>query len=91
MVPICTATTAWLPISTRPTVRDCGNGRRVPPSGLWNTSRFSGVSGMSIMTPSIAINRHLFNQAPGVPGFATGTATASKIACSGLSPSRRRA
>lgn len=88
MVPISTATTAWVPISVSPTVRDCGNGRRVPPSGLGKAARFSGVSGMSIITPSMAINRRPASQAPGVLSVATGTATLSNSACSGSAPSR---
>src|SRR5664279_3037572 len=91
MVPGWTAMMARVPASASPTVRVCGKGRRVPPSGLPQYCRFSGVSGTSIITPSRAMTRQWRIHAPGVPGFATGTATRSNSTFIGSAPSLFRA
>lgn len=78
MLPSATATIAWVPTSSNPTARIWGNGRGVSsPSALPYTARLAGVSGMSIITPSMAITRQSRSHAPGVVRVAIGTATAS--------------
>jgi hypothetical protein len=82
------STTAWVPHSTSPTRRTCGNapGPR-PPPGRPNAATLAGVSGTSRVVPSSATCRHPRYHAPFVLGVASGRATSANSARSGAGPS----
>ena len=87
------STTAYVPHSTKPTTRACGNAACSPlftPGRPKNTA-LSAVSATSRQVPSIATNRRPANHAPGAPRTANGAATHSNNARTGPNPNRARA
>ena len=63
----------------------------VPPTAFGYSAMFAGVSGMSSITPSMAIIRRPLSQAPGAADPASGRATRADNALTGASPRRTRA
>jgi hypothetical protein len=80
--------TAWVPHSTSPTRRTCGNGPCPrPPVGRPNAATLAGVSATSSVVPSSATSRHPRYHAPFVLQVASGRATSANSARSGAVPS----
>src|SRR5215212_833253 len=83
------STIAWVPHSTSPTSRTCGNAPWPrPPVGRPNAATLAGVSATSRVEPSSAISRHPRYHAPGVAWLANGRATCTNSSRSGAGPSR---
>jgi hypothetical protein len=73
----------------QPTRRTCGNAPCPrPPVGRPNAARLAGVSGTSRVVPSNATSRHHRYHAPFVLRVASGRATSTNSARSGVGPSR---
>src|SRR6266498_1835276 len=92
--PIAALIVAWVPHSTSPTTRTCGNAPVPSPRPLLarpNAASLSAVSATSSVAPSTASSRHRRYHAPGVSGVASGRAALANSTCSGSGPSRARA
>src|SRR6266540_2417778 len=75
--PIAALIVAWVPHSTSPTTRTCGNAPVPSPRPLLarpNAASLSAVSATSSVAPSTASSRHRRYHAPGVSGVASGRA-----------------
>ena len=82
------STIAWVPHSTSPTTRICGNAPCPrPPPGRPNAAVFAGVSATSSVEPSNASSRHPRYHAPLVAWVANGRATWANSSRSGPGPS----